>query len=200
MCAGEGESDWHVLTVTTGGDADFRQVRAASQIGGGVWVVAVALVGAVLGVMADAGDTAHGRVDESIDAVLDHGLFDSVGECRHLLVDNRLDFVALKLAGALHVRLVAFDSSRIDRSIRVSQVLEAVALPDGGLTDTPDTGVGHEVHRPAFSICMCNSLTRHYRRGISTECAGSLPGRTHVHLHYLMHLVYPSHCSPVRRT
>lgn len=150
MCAGEGESDWHVLTVTTGGDADFRQVRAASQIGGGVWVAAVALVGAVLGVMADAGDTSHGRVDESIDAVLDHGLFDSVGECRHLLVDNRLDFVALKLAGALHVRLVAFDSSRIDRSIRVSQVLEAVALPDGGLTDAPDTGVGHEVHRPAF--------------------------------------------------
>ena len=121
MCAGEGESDWHVLTVTTGGDADFRQVRAASQIGGGVWVVAVALVGVVLGVMADAGDTAHGRVDESIDVVLDHGLFDSVGECRHLLVDNRLDFVALKLAGALHVRLVAFDSNRIDRSIRVSQ-------------------------------------------------------------------------------
>ena len=121
MCAGEGESDWHVLTVTTGGDADFRQVRAASQIGGGVWVVAVALVGVVLGVMADAGDTAHGRVDESIDVVLDHGLFDSVGECRHLLVDNRLGFVALKLAGALHVRLVAFDSSRIDRSIRVSQ-------------------------------------------------------------------------------
>lgn len=124
--------------------------------------------------MADAGDTSHGRVDESIDAVLDHGLSDSVGECRHLLVDNRLDFVALKLAGALHVRLVAFDSSRIDRSIRVSRVLEAVALPDSGLTDAPDTGVGHEVHRPAFSICMCNSLTRHYRRGISTECAGSL--------------------------
>ena len=71
--------------------------------------------------MADAGDTAHGRVDESIDVVLDHGLFDSVGECRHLLVDNRLDFVALKLAGALHVCLVAFDSNRIDRSIRVSQ-------------------------------------------------------------------------------
>ena len=58
---------------------------------------------------------------ESIDVVLDHGLFDSVGECRHLLVDNQLGFVALKLAGALHVRLVAFDSSRIDRSIRVSQ-------------------------------------------------------------------------------